>query len=127
MMTETQCEPEQLQRRIIFMSMCNNIVWREKRNEELCIASSKIVANYARRFAHRRRSCLGPGSEKKWYGPPTYKPNGEWDHVAEDMTINFIESGHPVFRGSSALERGDLKSKGKRTFVNTLLWRRQHR
>ena len=27
--------------------------------------------------------------------------------------INFSEGGHPVFRGSSALERGDLKSKGK--------------
>ena len=27
--------------------------------------------------------------------------------------INFSESGHPVFRGSSALERGNLKSKGK--------------
>ena len=28
------------------------------------------------------------------------------------MMINFYESGHPVFRGSGALERGDLKSKG---------------
>ena len=26
--------------------------------------------------------------------------------------LNFTESGHPVFRGSSALERGDLKSEG---------------
>ena len=25
----------------------------------------------------------------------------------------FAESGHPVFRASSALERGELKSKGK--------------
>ena len=35
----------------------------------------------------------------------------EWDHVAEDMMINFSESGHPVFRGSSAFERGSLRSK----------------
>ena len=27
--------------------------------------------------------------------------------------LNFNGSGHPLFRGSSALERGDLKSKGK--------------
>ena len=40
------------------------------------------------------------------------KPNGEWDNVVDIMMINFCESGHPVFRGSSALERGDLKSKG---------------
>ena len=33
------------------------------------------------------------------------QPNGEWDRVAEDMMLNFSESGHPVFRGSSALER----------------------
>ena len=29
------------------------------------------------------------------------------------MTINFSESGHPVFHGSSALERGALQSNGK--------------
>ena len=33
---------------------------------------------------------------------------GEWDHVAEDMMINFSESGHPVF---SAFERRSLRSK----------------
>ena len=26
--------------------------------------------------------------------------------------LNFAESGHPVFRATSALERGELKSKG---------------
>ena len=31
------------------------------------------------------------------------------------LMISFSESGRPVFRGSSALERGKLKSKGKRT------------
>ena len=36
-------------------------------------------------------------------GMVTYKPNGEWDHIAEDMMINFIESGHPAFRGPSVL------------------------
>ena len=50
--------------------------------------------------------------KRKMYGTHTYKPNGEWDHVAEDMMINFSESGHPVFRGSSAFERGSLRSKG---------------
>ena len=27
--------------------------------------------------------------------------------------LNFAESGHPIFRATSALERGELKSKGK--------------
>ena len=72
-----------------------------------------MVADYARKFAQRHWSILGPGSEKKWYGTHENKPNGEWDDVADIMMINFSESGHPVFRGSSAFERGVLKSKGK--------------
>ena len=77
------------------------------------LASSFNVAEYARRFAPGHWSFLGPGSEKKWCGTHTYKSNGERESVPEIMMINFCESGHPVFRGSSALERGDLKSKGK--------------
>ena len=93
------------------MSMYNDIVWGERGNKELCIASSLNVAEYASRVAPGHWSFLGPGSETKWNETHTYKPNGEWDN--EIMMINFCESGHPVFRGSSALERGDLKSKGK--------------
>ena len=33
--------------------------------------------------------------------------------TAEGMMLNFAESGHPVIRASSALERGELKGKGK--------------
>ena len=54
-------------------------------------------------------SFLGPGPEKKWYGTHAHKPDGEWDRTAEGMMLNFAESGHPVFRASSALERGELK------------------
>ena len=32
--------------------------------------------------------------------------------TAEVMMLNFAESGHLVFRANSALERGELKSKG---------------
>ena len=128
MMTEIQCESEQFSGRIIFMSMYNDIVWGEKGNEDLCIANSQIVAEYARRVAHGHWwSFLGLGSEKKWYGTHTCKPNGKWDGVAEDMMLNFSESGHPAFRGSGALERGDLKKQSKGQIVYTLLWRRQNR
>ena len=53
-------------------------------------------------------SC-GPGSEKKWDSIYNERPRGEWNRVDELMTIQFRESGHPVFRGTS---RGTLKSKG---------------
>ena len=84
-----------------------------KKNEEWCIANSQIVADYWRRFAQGHWSFLGPGSQKKWHGTHTYKPKGKWDRVAEDMMLNFSECGHPVFRGSGALERGGLKSKAE--------------
>ena len=126
MMTEIHCEPEQFPGRIIFMSMYNKIVWWEKGNEDLCIANSKLVPEYARKLAHGHWSFLGLGSEKKWYGTHTYKPNGKLDRVAEDMMLNFSESGHPVFRGSSALERGNLKKQRKREIVYTFLWWRGH-
>ena len=41
--------------------------------------------------------------------------------------LNFSDSGHTVFRGSRALERGELKIRRKRKIVYTLLSRRQNR
>ena len=45
-MIEIQCELEQFEGRIIFMSVYNDIVWREKGHEELCIVNSKIVGRF---------------------------------------------------------------------------------
>ena len=39
------------------------------------------------------------------------RPRGEWDRVAELTMIKF-RSRHPVFRATSPLSRGTLKSKG---------------
>ena len=94
MMSEIRCEPEHFQGLIIFMSMFHDIVWGDR---EIGVANSLICAEYARTLAHGHRSFLGPGSEKKWYGTHTHKPNGAWNRVAEIMMINFSESGHPVF------------------------------
>ena len=41
-----------------------------------------------------------------------HKVNRTEDRVAELMMIKFGESGHPVFRATSPLSRGTLKSKG---------------
>ena len=75
------------------------------------------VATYAKRFPLGCWSFWGPGCEKKWYGTHVRKPNGERNRVAEIMTVNFAESGHPIFQATSPLGRGELKSKGggKRT------------
>ena len=47
-MEERQCDPEQFEGRIIFMSMFNDVIWREEENVEKC--NSHTVAKYARRF-----------------------------------------------------------------------------
>ena len=39
-------------------------------------------------------------------------PQGEWDKMAEKMMVTLAESGHPVFRATSPLSRGQIKSKG---------------
>ena len=57
-------------------------------------------------------SFLGLGSEKKWYYVSEDSPQGEWDKIAEQMMLTFAESTHQVFRSTSPLSRGVLKSKG---------------
>ena len=113
MMAELRRAAEQFKGRIIFMSMYNDIIWGTQGNHETCMANSmNNIAAYAKKFPHGCWSCLGSGSEKKWYGTQVSKPNGEWNKTAEVMMLNFAESGHPVFHAISAFERGELKSKG---------------
>ena len=65
-----------------------------------------------KRFGIGQWSFIRPGSEKKWY-PSENSPQGEWDRIAEDMLLEFAKSGHPIFRATTPLSRGKLKSKGK--------------
>ena len=111
-MSKMSIQPEDYTGRIIFMSMFNDISWWSKDNEQECELSAQLVSIYARRFSAGQWSFLGPGSEKKWYSTHEYKPEGEWDRVAEQMMVKFAESTHPVFRSTSPLSRGVLKSKG---------------
>ena len=87
--------------------------WGNRGNKDNCLANALRVTEYARRFTQGHWSFLGPGFEKKWCGTHVNKPDGEWDKTAENMMLNFAENGHPACRASSALERGELKSKGK--------------
>ena len=78
-------EPEQFRNRIIFMSMFNDIVWREQ-----CETNSVKVVKYARRFP-LGRLFLGPGSEKKWYGIDSYQPKRNWDKIANANSFNVAD------------------------------------
>ena len=75
-------------------------------------ANSDLVSIFAKRFPTGRWSFFGLGSEKKWCSTYNERSQREWERVAESMMIRFGESGHPVFRATSPLSRGTLKSKG---------------
>ena len=65
-----------------------------------------------RKFGIGQWSFIGPGSEKKWYSAEENSPQGAWDHIADEMLLEFAESGHPIFRATTPLSRCKLKSKG---------------
>ena len=112
MMGKLQREPENVTGRIIFISMFNYIVWDAKGNDELCVNNSKTTFEKAERFLRGHCSFLGPGSEIKRYGTYDGKADGSRNRTAEKMLQNFKDSGHPIFRCTSPLVRGHLRSKG---------------
>ena len=82
-----------------------------KGNKEECLANARVVKVLARKFGIKQWSFIGPGSEKKWYSAEN-SPQGAWDNIAEDMLLEFAESGHPTLRATTPLSRGILKNKG---------------
>ena len=104
--------PETFTGRIPLMSMFNDISCDRYDNKDECLKNEDFVKTYAKRFGIGQLSFIGPGSEKKWY-PSENSPQGEWDHIAEEMLLRFAESGHPIFRSTTPLSKGKLKRKGK--------------
>ena len=103
--------PETFTGRILFMSMFNDISCEKKSNKEECLANAGVVKVLARKFGVGQWSVIGPGSEKKWYSAEN-SPQRAWDHIAEEMLLEFAESGHPTFRATTPLSRCILKNKG---------------
>ena len=94
------------------MSMFNDISCDRKDNKDECLKNAESVKVLARRFGIGQWSFIGPGSEKKWYSSEN-SPQGAWDNIAEQMLLEFAESGHPTFRATTPMSRGILKSKGR--------------
>ena len=105
-------KPETFTGRILFMSMFNDISCDRKGNKDECLENAETVKVLARRFGIGQLSFIGPGSEKKWYSSEN-SPQGAWDNIAEQILLEFAESGHPTFRATTPLPRGILKSKGR--------------
>ena len=97
--------PETFTGKILFMSMFNDISCDGKGNKEECVANAKVVTILAKRFGIGQWSFIGPGSEKKWYSMEENSPQGIWDHIADEMLLEFAESGCPIFRATTPLSR----------------------
>ena len=97
--------PETFTGRILFMSMFNDISCDGKGNEEECVANSKVVSILAKKFGVGQWSYIGPGSEKKWSFGEENSPQGIWDHIADEMLLEFAESGCPFFRATTPFSR----------------------
>ena len=94
------------------MSMFNDISCDRKDNKDECLKNAESVKTFAERFAIGQRSFIGPGSEKKWHSSEN-NPQGAWDNIAEQILLEFAESGHPIFRATTPLSCGILKNKGR--------------
>ena len=105
--------PEHFTGRILFMSMFNDISCGTRDNEQECLANARLVSLYARKFGTGQWSFIGPSSEKKWYSGEENSPQRTLASISRTkMLLEFAESGCPIFRATTPLSRGQLKSKG---------------
>ena len=90
--------------------MFNDISCDKYYNKDECSRNANILKTFAGKFGVGQWPFVGQGSEKKWYsfGEQSTK---SLDNIAEEMLLEFVKSGHPTFRATTPLSRGQLKSK----------------
>ena len=76
-----------------------------KDNKIECESNAQLVSLFAKKIRSRTMVI-----SRSWFSENS--PQGGWDKMAERMMVTLAESGHPVFRATSPLSRGVLKSKG---------------
>ena len=101
--------PETFTRRILFMSMFNDISCDRKGNKNECLANAGVVKILAKRFGIGQWSFIGPGSEKKWYFLPRTVHKEPGTTLLKKSCWNSQKGD--IFRATTPLSRGILKSK----------------
>ena len=86
--------------------MFNDISCGSKDNEKNAWPMLDSFLCMQKIFGKGQWSFIGPGSEKKWYCISEDSPQGVWDNMAEWMSLEFAESGCPIFRATTPLSRG---------------------
>ena len=96
--------PESFTGRILLMPMYIDIFWNRKRQQRWMFKEMLIM------WRHLREDLvLDQVLRQSGILPRT---QGVWDNIAEDVLLQFAESGHPIFR-ATPLSRGQVKSKGR--------------
>ena len=113
LLSDLRKTPETFTGRIFFdVNVQWHLLW-QKKQQRWMLANARVVKVLAKKFGIGQWSFIGPGSEKKWNSMEENSPQGAWDHIADEMLLEFAESGHPTFRATIPLSRGQLKSKRK--------------
>ena len=92
-------------------------------NKKECESNAQLVSLFAKKDLEQVKCHSSDLDQRKWYCMGADSPQGEWDRVAEKMMLEFVESGHPVFRATSPLSRGRLKKQKWWKIVDPLLCR----
>ena len=120
MISQIKCELERFKGRIISMSCTMTLIGetRKDRNKVLLIPTESLS------MLEDSREDIGHflGLDPRRNGTnPCQQLDGEVEKTAEGMMLHFAESGHLVFRASSALENGRLE-KAKKQEWNPSTW-----
>ena len=99
-------------RRFLFMSMFNDISCDRKDNKDECLRNAESVKIVARRFVLGNGHILDQVLRRSGILPRTvHKESGTT--LRNKYCWKFAESGHPIFRATTPLSRGNPKSKGR--------------
>ena len=95
----------------------------EKATKKNVLANARVVKVLAKNFGIGQWSFIGSGSEKKWYSGEENSPQGAWDHIADEMLLEFAESGHPIFRATTPFFQVYAQKQRTRKTVDTFYCR----
>ena len=106
-------EPENFKKRIIFVSVFNDIEWKKK--DVNCISNAEKSQKITQRGFHKDIGGLFWVQVRKRNGTAAHVMDNS-DRTANKMAQQFKEIGHPIFTATSALSRGmSQQRKGKCT------------
>ena len=98
---DQECNRSSLRVASSFSLCTTTFTGTRSKNKDTCVRNSSHASAHAKNFPIGRWTFLRLGSEEKWHGTLSCKPEGTWNDTAKFIMREFAKSGHPVFRCSS--------------------------